>query len=111
MENLQNPLERLEQLLTGQQSFGGYNETEFVNEEEVIQTEVVGETTEEMVQQKEGVPAVETLGDEEEALLSVQRSWELNDGIKPLTVNELFADADEIKKAVIYSEIFTRKYT
>ena len=121
LRNAQNPLERLELLLSGQQPFGQqrfgqqrfdrYDESQFVEDEADIPLEVMEETKKEMELPQEGMSVFDTPDYNDLASPISGSTGEMKDSDKNLTVDELFTDMCEIKKAVIYSEIFTRKYT
>jgi hypothetical protein len=92
------PLERLEQFLTGQEP--GYASTEgesletIVDEEEQILEEMQADSEEEqheLIGHEPDIDAIRKADSEKNHL-------------------DLFTDVDEIKKAVIYSEILKRKY-
>jgi hypothetical protein len=102
----QNPLERLEQILTGQvplenqvpppyKSAEGVTMEDTVDEEEQILADIRKRNEEVSDIETEDLSGTTTGDTEEEDARSLPG---------------LFADIDEIKKAVIYSEILNRKY-
>ena len=96
-QQITNPLERLEQFLTGQEpryaSAEGESLETIVDEEEQILEEIQGNSREEDYNVAEQIPENEyNKADPEKNQLG------------------LFDDVDEFKKAIIYSEILKRKY-
>jgi hypothetical protein len=116
-----DPLERLEQMFTGQLTEEDTGEPEIREEEEERQVTMTESPREELssrvVSQPEKMPeegqaTIMPLEDENDSHgYSVVDPDELSEKEKRQKVKELFEDVDEIKKAVIYSEIFKRKYT
>ena len=94
-----DPLERLEQILTGQTRY------ESLERESL---EVLEDEEEAIVDEEEEIyeAPVNHMQDIPEDLQPVKQ-----DPGPPKVVEGLFADLDEITKAFIYSEIFPRKYT
>jgi hypothetical protein len=97
-QKIANPLERLEQFLTGQEARYASSEGEsletIVDEEEQILEEIQADSEEEQYEDIKHEPDTNVIikADSEKIPL------------------DLFTDVDEIKKAVIYSEILNRKY-
>ena len=111
VRDAQNPLETLEYLLTGRQSFTNYNKPQFVDEEEDIVQENPQDSKIEMDPREKMISTIETTknGTDSPVLDGIKVETDISQN--KLNLNELFADMDEIKRAVIYSEIFNRKYT
>ena len=101
-------ISKIEQMFTGQLGFESPDKTEVLDEEEVIEEEP---PKVEMFLEGEG----QFQSRLDEGRISpdykVEDPDELQEYESKRMVEELFKDVDEIKKAVIYSEIFKRKYT
>jgi hypothetical protein len=103
---------RLEEMFSDQMGFTESSTDEAVFEETVPEAVVQQEEAEpEAYLPEEGVPTVESLDMEDQPNLIEPLKADSLQSDTRLTVSELFSDMDEIKKAVIYSEIFKSKYT
>lgn len=111
VRNEQNPLEKLELLLSGQRPFGSFNEPRFADDEEVVPPENKEGTKTEMDLPEEGIRITKAEDLKGDLPSSAGSAWERNNKDGKFTLDQLFTDLNEIKKAVIYSEIFHRKYT
>jgi len=107
-----NAMDRLEQMFTGQLGYDNIGEAGILEEEEEsMEDEPVAEDIS-LMTDEEGKTVFEDKQDAtdtnfEEIFSKGQEEQEEQD----ITTIELFSDVDEFKKAVIYSEIFRRKYT
>jgi len=84
--------------------------TDYMDNEEILQEESKFETPQKTILPEKGVSTVNARAEEEEQHPEPGNSSAEKDTGKLLSDNELFKGVAEIKKAVIYNEIFNRKY-
>ncbi len=102
---------RLEEMFTGRMGFSEETGTGIPTDEaDIVEEHQPQATSQDTPLPEEGIPTVEPLDDEEESSITIYDLPDAQLGEKRLKVSELFKNMDEIKKAVIYSEIFNRKY-
>ena len=100
-------MDRLGQMFTGQMGFENLDQAESLEEDEIMEEEPpLDEVTPE--QEKE----IQSRLDDKRisADYGVEDPDQYGEDEQKAVGNELFRDLDEIKKAVIYSEVFKRKY-
>ena len=106
-------INKIEQMFTGQLGYGNPEQMEVLDEEEILEEAVIEEEPPKVEMFLKGEGQFQSRL--EEGRISADYKDEDNDKLQEdesrRMVGELFTDVDEIKKAVIYSEIFQRKYT
>ena len=106
-------INKIEQMFTGQLGLGNPDQMEVLDEEEIIEEEIIEEEPPkvEMFLKGEGQFQSRLKEGRNSPDYEVKDNDKLQEDESKRIVEELFTNVDEIKKAVIYSEIFQRKYT